>query len=480
MRVFACGLATETNTFAPMPTGLGAFKEYIYYPGGTHPDAMSMYGAPLWVARQRAPAHGWTLIEGLVAGANPGGLTTRAAYEALRDELLADLEAALPVDIVLLGLHGAMVADGYDDCEGDILARVRAIAGHAAVIGAEIDPHAHLSEDMVRNADVLVLYKEYPHTDIRERAEELVALCHRKAMGEIAPIGALVDCEMVVPIHTTRDPGKALVRRMQALEGQDGILSVSVAQGFATGDVPNMGTKVLVYADGDAGKAHALARQLADEVIAQRGELMVRYLDIDAALDRALTMPNHPVVLADRADNPGSGAAGDSTFVLRRLLERGIADAALGPLWDPIAARIAFDAGVGAHLSLRLGGKTGPLSGDPIDAPCTVLALVRDLHQVSQAGTPSPLGDCALLDVGGVAVVVNSLRSQALDTGLFTQLGCDLHTKRIVVVKSAQHFHASFVKIASEILYVRAPGSADPNWSQLPYRKIRHPRWPIS
>jgi microcystin degradation protein MlrC len=421
------------------------------------------------------------VIEGMVAAANPGGLVTRAAYETLRDELLADLQAAMPVDIVLLGLHGAMVADGYDDCEGDLLARVRAIAGSRAVVGAELDPHAHVSALMVQSADVLIAFKEYPHIDVRERAEELVTLCRAKATGEICFAPALVDCEMVVPIHTTRDPGRALVQRMQSLEGRDGILSVSMIQGFATGDVPDMGSKVLVYADGDQAKAQRLARELADEVIGLRDQLMVRYLDVDTALDRALAADGGPIVLADRSDNPGSGASGDSTFILRRLLERGITHAALGPLWDPIAVRIAFDAGVGARIALRIGGKTGPLSGDPVDAECTIRALIPDMMQASQAGgTPSPMGDCALVSTGGVDIVLNAVRTQALDYGLFAQLGCDPTAKKIIVVKSAQHFHASFAKVAREIIYVGAPGSADPNYANLPYKKIRQPKWPIS
>jgi microcystin degradation protein MlrC len=405
---------------------------------------------------------------------------TRAAYEALRDELLADLKAALPVDIVLLGLHGAMVADGYDDCEGDLLARAREIAGLRAVIGAELDPHAHVSELMVNSADILIAFKEYPHVDVRERAEELVTLCQRKALGEIAFAPALVDCEMVVPIHTTRDPGRALVKRMQSLEGRDGILSVSIAQGFATGDVPDMGTKVLVYADGDKAKAERLARTLADEVISLRDQLMVHYLDVDTALDRALAAEGGPIVLADRSDNPGSGASGDSTFILGRMLERSISDAALGPLWDPIAVRIAFDAGIGARIALRIGGKTGPMSGDPVDVDCTVQALIPDMTQKSQAGTPSAMGDCALVSVGGIDIVLNTMRTQGLDTGLFGQLGCDPAAKKIVVVKSAQHFHASFARIARDILYVGAPGSADPNYANLPYKRIRQPKWPIS
>jgi microcystin degradation protein MlrC len=267
---------------------------------------------------------------------------------------------------------------------------------------------------------------------------------------------------------------------MQSLEGRDGILSVSIAQGFATGDVPDMGTKVLVYADGDQAGAQRLARTLADEVIGLREQLMVRYLDVDTALDRALAAEGGPIVLADRSDNPGSGASGDSTFILRRMLERGISNAALGPLWDPIAVRIAFDAGIGARVALRIGGKTGPMSGDPVDVECTVQALIPDMTQKSQAGTPSAMGDCALVSVGGIDIVLNTMRTQGLDTGLFGQLGCDPAAKTIVVVKSAQHFHASFARIARDVLYVGAPGSADPNYANLPYKKIRQPKWPIS
>src|ERR1700739_4624684 len=129
MRDFPPSLATETNTFGPIPTGTDAFKARGYFPAGTHPEALSFFAAPLWVARQVAADKGWTLIEGMVAGAQPGGITTRAVYESLRDELLGDLRRALPVRMVLLGLHGAMVADGYDDCEGDLLRRVREIVG---------------------------------------------------------------------------------------------------------------------------------------------------------------------------------------------------------------------------------------------------------------------------------------------------------------------------------------------------------------
>jgi len=501
MRVFTATLATETNTFAPMPTGLSAFTdEGGCFPAGTHPPQMSFFGGPLHAARIRAATHGWTLAEGLVAAAQPGGTTTRHAYETLRDQLLADLRAALPVDLVLLGLHGAMVADGYPDCEGDLLARVRQITGPGVVVGAELDPHHHLSAAMLQHADLLVAFKQYPHTDILERAVELVDLCAAQVQHRRRPQASVADCGMAVVVHTTREPAQGYVQRLQALEGQGGVLSVSLTHGFPWGDVPDMGTKLLVYTDPAAcsqAEGDALARRLADELIALRDQLEPPWLGIDAALDAALAAPPGLVVIADSADNPGGGAAGDSTFMLRRLVERRIAGAALGPghggaalgprhggaalgpLWDPQAVRIALDAGVGARLPLRIGGKTGPLSGPPLDADCTVLALQRDMAMSALAGTRQPLGDCALVDVAGVQVVLTSRRSQAMGTDLFTQLGCDPAAQRVLVLKSSQHFRAAFAPLAVQVLYCAAPGAVTADLRTLPYRHIQRPKWPI-
>jgi microcystin degradation protein MlrC len=482
MRVFTAALATETNTFAPMPTGLGSFRDRGYYPAGTHPDAMSFFAAPLWAARQRSKTLGWELREGLVAAAQPSGTTTRAAYETLRDELLGDLRAALPLDMVVLGLHGAMVADGYDDCEGDLLERVRAIVGPEVVVGAELDPHNHLTPAMLASADLLIAFKEYPHTDVLERAYELVDLCAATVEKRIKPVACAVDCEMLVTMHTSRQPARGFVDRIQALEGHDGILSISVSHGFAWGDTEHMGTQVLVYADGDAAKAKALARKLADELIGLREQLRVHFPSIDEALDEALAFDGGPVVLADSADNPGGGASGDSTFILRRLLERHVGNACIGPLWDPVAARIAFEAGPGATLALRIGGKIGPLSGDPVDAVCTVKAVCAEMKMTGLAGTPMAMGDSVLVEIegsGGVEIVLISLRNQAMGTDLFTQLGCDLAAKKIVVVKSSQHFYASFSKVARHVIYAGAPGAVTLDLDTLPYRKIRRPKWPL-
>lgn len=479
MRVFAASLSCETNTFSPIPTGLASFHERAHFPGGTHPGEMLHCSGPLWAARQRCKEWGWELVEGLVSSAMPGGTVTRVAYETLRDELLADLEAALPVKIVLLGLHGAMVADGYDDCEGDLLGRVRLLVGPDAIVGAELDPHCHLSVAMTEQADILVCFKEYPHTDILECGHQLIELCRAMAQGSVKPVATVVDCHMIAVLHTSREPVRGFIDRIQALEKSQGILSISIVHGFPWGDVAEMGTKVLVYSDGDRSVGESLARLLADELANMREQLRLQYPGIDAALDEALAYPAAPVVLADSADNAGGGAPGDSTFILRRLLERQVSSAALGPLFDPMAVRLAFEAGIGARLPMRIGGKVGSASGEPIDSICTIKNLRRTMMMSGLAGTTTPLGDCALLDIEGIEVVLSSVRCPGLDTDLFTQLECDPSQKAIVVVKSSQHFYASFSKIAAKVIYVDTPGALCTELDWLPYKKIQRPKWPM-
>ncbi|MDB5840493.1 MAG: hypothetical protein JWQ23_2445 [Herminiimonas sp.] len=479
MIIFSATLATETNTFGPLPTGLEAFKERGYYPAGTHPDEMQFFAGPLWAARQRAMGKDWTLKEGTVAGAMPSGITTRHAYETLRDEILGDLRQALPVDIVLLGLHGAMVADGYDDCEGDLIARVRDIVGADVVIGVELDPHCHLSQAKTDGADLVVLYKEYPHTDVLDRAFELVDLCVARHEGRIHPTHAVFDCRQIAMMHTSREPMRGFVDRIQAMEGRDGVLSISVAHGFPWGDTPDMGTRVLVYTESNQAQAAELAQRLGEEIIGFRDQLNPGYPGVDDALDQALAHGEAPVVLADSADNAGGGAPSDSTFVLRRALERGIRDIAIGPLWDPVAVQICFEAGEGARLALRVGGKIAPVSGQPLDATWTIHKLRRNAAMTGLSGTVAPMGDSALIECNGVFVVLNSTRTQAFDVDLFTQFGLDHGQLRIIVVKSSQHFHASFSKVARKIIYVESPGAVTQDLKSLPFKKIRLPKWPF-
>lgn len=479
MRLFSATLATETNTFSPMPTSLAHYQESVFFRPGEHPtDAPRMCTAPLFVARRRAAAEGFSLIEGSCFAASPAGTTNRADYEFMRDEIIAQVKAALPLDGVLLGLHGAMVAHGYDDTEGDVLERVRALVGPDCVIGVELDPHCHLTLKRVRLADVTILYKEFPHTDVVERAEDLLTLVLRTIRKQIKPVSSLYDCRQVGSYPTTLPLMRAFVDKTAAMEGKDGVLSVSIGHCFPYADVPELSGRILVITDNDKTKADALATAIGQEFVAMRGRTAPDYLSMDAGIAAALAGPDGPVVMADPADNAGGGAPTDNTSILRRLIERDAQGAALGPIWDPIAVRLCFDAGLGASFPLRFGGKIGPASGQPVDATVTVAALARNAWQ-SFGPTQVPLGDCAAVKVGGVEVVLISNRTQALGLELFRNLGIEPTRRRLVVVKSTNHFMAAFGPIAKRVIYVDSDGPLSRDYRGIPYTRVQRPIWPL-
>ena len=476
-RVFIAALGTETNQFVPFPTGLRGYQEHGIWRGDATRHEATNFTAPLHVWRKAIEARGWTAIEGLATFAAPSGTTVRAVYEGFRDEILDGIRAALPLDGVLINVHGAMVADGYDDCEGDLLSRVRAIVGPDVAIGAEFDLHCHLSALMLDSADVLIGYKEYPHTDTMERAAELFTIIADTIEGKIEPVMARHDCRMIAQYRTSVPPISELVTRMKSLEGSDGILSVSLSHGFAFADVEDVGTRTLVVADRDRAKAQALAEQLGRELWDNRERYATRYLTIAEGMERAASHNQGPLVLADRADNPGSGAPGDSTFLLQALVEREIGPALFGVMWDPMAFRIAEEAGEGARLRMRLGGKSGEVSGRPVDLDVTVRKIARGVRQ-PYGPVMVPLGDMALLSSKHVDVAVCTLRTQTFHADAFKAVGADPADYRVVVVKSAQHFYNGFVGVAKEILYVASPGAADPDVTRWPYTKRKTPFWP--
>src|SRR5580692_7602002 len=341
MRLFSATIATETNTFSPLPTSLDAYKESVFLRPGEHPtDAPRMCTAPLFVARQRAADEGFTLIEGSCFAASPAGTTNRADYEFMRDEILAQLKAALPLDGVLFGLHGAMVAHGYDDVEGDVLERARTIVGPNCIIGVELDPHCHLTVKRVRLADITILYKEFPHTDVVERADDLLTLVLRSIRKQITPTTALYDCRQIGSYPTTLPLMRAFVDKTAAMEGKNGVLSVSIGHCFPYADVPELTGRVLVVTDNDKAKADALATAIGEEFVSMRGKTAPTYLSTEDGITAALAADDSPVVMADPADNAGGGAPTDNTSILRRLIERDAQGTAVGPIWDPVAVRL--------------------------------------------------------------------------------------------------------------------------------------------
>jgi len=477
MKAFTAALGSETNTFSPILCGRDSFEGNFYAKPGEHPDYPTLYSGPLMALRRRKREEGWQVVEGLCTFATTGGIVTRRVYEEYRDAILDQLRAALPLDFVALGLHGAMVADGYEDCEGDLLTRVREIVGPKVKVGAELDLHCNLTPAMVAMADVLVPYKESPHIDVLERGEELVAILADAASGKVKPVMSVFDCRFLISSPTTREPMRGFVDRMSALEGKDGVLSVSLVHCFGLNDVPDMGYKVLVVTDDRKAAGDALAQRLGHEIYRMRREIGMTFLSIDEALDRALAVKG-PVVLADGSDNAGGGSASDSTWFLRALRARGIRDACLGPLWDPVAVRMCFAAGEGGTFQLRFGAKMSANAGEPVDALVRVLKLVSDAWQ-SFGDARDPMGDTAAIEVDGIAVVLNTLRTQAFGIDLFTNLGIDPAKRKVVVVKSHNHFFAAFSKIAAEVHRTSAPGPLPVDYSLVPYKRVRRPIWPL-
>lgn len=469
MKIFAAGVATETNTFCPIPTTLDDFivqrgrdvlAGRIDYPSL---DLRATWGI-------QAQTRGAEFDFSLMAWAQPSGTTTRDAYESLRDEMLHDLHAAMPVDVVLLNLHGAMVAHGYEDCEEDMIRRVRNIVGPKAVIGVELDLHCHLRASKIAAADIVVIYKEYPHTDVSERGTELFELAVRTKLGEIRPTMALFECHMAGMYPTTRQPMRDFVDSMSEAERGDGVLSLSLGHGFHFGDVPHMGAKMLAVSDGNPDLATRMAEEFGRKAYRLRGDIAVDSLSLpmQEALAKALASTRWPVIVADQSDNPGSGAPGDSTFALRWLIDHRASNVGLAILYDPETVRIAKKSGVGATLQLRVGGKLGPSSGDPVDIEATVMSA-RDNYMHAfpqQTGDPQlyPTGDTVALRCGdGIDIVVGSERCQCFSPSIFTDLGIDPKKKQVVIAKSIQHFYGAFAPIAGEIIYMQAPGASAPD-----------------
>ncbi len=482
MKLFVASLATETNTFSPVFTDLRDFRDNFYFPPGTHPDIPSLCSAPFIALREYQQDQGGkvAVTEGTAAWAEPGGIVSRAAYLHLRDEILGQLQEALPVDGVLLGLHGAMVAQDYDDCEGDLLQAIRRVVGRDAIIGATFDPHSHFTKRCAQ-ADVAIAFKEFPHTDMADRARELVDIVARAVRGEIKPVISMFDCKMIDVFPTTENAIRKFVDRTIEIENsRSEILSISIVHGFLAGDVPEMGTKILVVTDDAKDQGDALARQLGLELYAMRGTTRMRLLTPAQALD--MFQPDSssgPAILADVWDNPGGGMAGDSTVIVREIMDRKIHAAAIASIWDPIAVQFCFAAGIGTTIPLRFGAKSGDGLGDPIDATVEVKGLSAG-GTMHFGGSIARLGRCAAVRLDhDVEVVLAENRVQCYTPDFFRCVGIEPSKKKLLAVKSTNHFRAGFSEISDQFIYVDSgvPYPHDPRTTR--YQKLDREIWPI-
>ena len=485
MRLFLAMMSHETNTFSNVPTDRGQFEARNLHYGGEILETFRGTGTCLGGMIDAAERHGARLIPSVAASASPAGLVTKDIYGHVKERLLADLRAAGHLDGVLLDLHGAMVTEGHDDGEGDLIQAVRAVVGPTVPIAVTLDFHGNLSGDMVRGAELLHGYKTYPHVDMAERGMEATVRLLEVIAGRIHPTAALRTPPLLPPLGnqgTARGPMRRLYDLAAEMEKDPKVISVSIFAGFPHADIPQAGLSVYVVTDDDQTLADRLAEQLAQVAWTHRHEFIHQSLSVPKAVAKALAAEGRPIILADMADNTGGGAAGDGTEILRELLRVGARSTVVACLWDPAAVRECAKAGVGASVTLDVGGKVDTRHGAPLRVTGTVRTLSdgRFVHKGPMArGLPGRLGTTAVLDVSDVKIILISHRWQTLDPEMLRFVGLDPLEHKVLVIKSTIHYRAAFEPLAREIIEVDAPGLSSSNLARFDFKRIRRPIFPL-
>jgi microcystin degradation protein MlrC len=487
VRVFVAMVSHETNTFSSIATDRRQFEARDLRYGGEIVEAYRGTGTCLGGMIDVANQRGFTLLPSVAAAASPAGRVSKNFYEEVKRRLLEDLGAAAALDGILLDLHGAMVPEGLEDGEGDLLVAVRKVAGPDVPVVVTLDLHANVTATMARHATLLHGYKTYPHIDMAERGQEAATRLADILEGRLSPTVALRQAALLPPIAgqlTARGPMRHLYDLASEMEQRAGVVSISIFAGFPLADIRDAGLSVYVATHAAPSLAEECADLLAATAWEQRREFIHRAPPVPEAVARALTLSAQggPIVLADIADNPGGGAAGDTTEILRALLRVGARGTTVACLWDPQAVQTCLGAGVGSTITLSVGGKIDPRHG----APLTVTGRVRTLsdgrfvHKGPMLrGLEGRLGPTAVLDVDGVKIILISHRWQTLDPEMIRFVGIDPAGERLLVVKSTIHYRAAFEPLARAIIEVDAPGLSSSNLGRFDFTRVRRPIFPL-
>jgi len=435
-RIAVAGIAHESNTHSTLRTELSDFRvlrgeEIIADP------TLASVGDVDW-----APT--------LVAYAAPNGMVARGAYEALKAELLDRLNAELPVDGVLLRLHGAMEVESLGDGETDLLVAIRSLVGSDPLLAGRLDLHANLSPVAAGATDILTAHRTAPHVDGRETLARTGRHLARAVREGLRPRNCLVKLPLRLPGEfavTDYEPAQALYARLPSLEGQPGILDASILIGCAWTDSVHAGVGALLVAESVDHQAEALslAQELAEDIWRRRGEFGpdVPTGELSAVLERALGSPQRPVVIADSGDNPGAGGAGDTTVVLEALLAAGATGALVAGIADRAAVDACCLAGEGRPVGVTLGGRLDTVNGRPLELRAEVERVVPDVLAVARAE--------------GVRIIITAARSQLSEESQYGEAGVDPSVYRIVVVKCG--YMSEYLKgIAGDRLMALTPG----------------------
>jgi microcystin degradation protein MlrC len=487
MRIAVGQLWQETNTFNPLSTTRLDFEQFGVLRGAEVIDRMAdtnelggfIQELRCWPERPD--------ICGLVRlPAWPGGVATEAAFDWLLRELLDALAAALPVDGVLLALHGAMVAEGAADVEGELLQAVRAMVGGQVPVVVTLDLHANITPRMVQSADALVLYHTAPHIDVFETGRRGARVLRRILVEGARPVTAFQKLPLVVPAERANTQDAASVShafrlRLEELERHPAILAAGLATVQPWLDIPELGTAVVVVADRDAELARRCCAAVAGEVWRRRHDYLPELVSVEEAVQQAQRQGEGLVVLSDSADATTSGAPGDSNWILRELLAHDWPRPALVPLVAPQVVAEAARRGTGADLTTPLGGSRDQRFSQPLTVSTRVERLFDARFVLSghlARNLPIDMGPAAVLRTGNVHIIVTSRTGPHFAPDLFRAAGLDPFAASVLVAKSPCGFRAAYAERAARIVLVRAPGCAPADFWRYEYRHIPRPLWP--
>lgn len=467
MRIAIGGISHETNSYATAHTGATDLGRFNQFEGPEILDEYAGTATYLGGAIAGAEGTGATVVPTFFAEAQPSGLVAASTFAALTRRLVTRLRAAGPVDAVLLQLHGACSAEAVTDADARIAAVVRGVVGNRVPIAAVFDLHGNPTTDLIDLVDVPLVTHHNPHADQADRAVEAVGLLQSVLAGRLRPSAVVCPVPMLIPPTTTyHGVGAEVLGAALEAETAAGVVDCSVFHGFPYTDTPAAGSAVVATADGDRATAQGAAARVAARLWRDRERFLPTALlgpsEAVAAADEHASRRGGPVVVNEASDNPGVGTAGDGTHLLRALLDARPAagTACFGFVVCPATAAAAHVAGAGTEIAVRLGGWSSPLSGAPVRTNARVVATTDGRFALTAfaPGMKVDLGPCARLDIDGVDVVVASRPMQTFCPEVFTLHGIDVTSRRIVALKSSQHFRDGFEALATAIVAAEGPG----------------------
>ena len=473
-RVALASVWHETNTFAPGRTTLEDFRAHRYASGAHDVDAaLGGTGTEIGGALETLRAAGADAVPLVAAAAIPGPIVTGEARSAIFNDLLGRLEAAMPIDGLLLCLHGAMVAEDEADPESALVRAARELIGERPVV-ATLDLHANPGEGLLGGADATIAYDTYPHVDTAERGSEGASLLLEAIAGNRSGFAwrrlPLLTCPLAQA--SAEQPIAGLLELVHAWEARPGIAAASLVPGYAYADVPRVGFTVL--ACGRTAEAEACAEELATAVWERRSDFHRALASPQEAVTEALAAPRGPVVLCEVSDNVGGGAPGDSTAVLAALLDAEAGGAVI-VLHAPGAARSAAEAGTGASVALEVGRP-----------PVAITGRVERAEEMTyrrsgpyMTGEQVHMGLCAVVATSGIELILTSRRVMPFDADHVRVFGIEPAERRIVVTKAAIAWRAAFGHIAARAISVDSPGVCTCRLETLPYEQVPRPIAPL-